>query len=103
MDALQFLIVGKNEEILETLKRLIENTNGWSATISSEENEVLSYLENNPPDALLVSSGLSEAFEKEIIQFVLHLNIKTKVIMHYGGGSGLLKNEIFSAFPQLAT
>lgn len=101
MSEVHFLVVGKNQEILETLKRLIESTAEWHAVVVNDEAEVYRYLKEHQIDAVLLSSGLTETFETDIKQFVLTLATSTRVISHYGGGSGLLKNEIYSTFPHL--
>ncbi|WP_419870432.1 hypothetical protein [Chryseobacterium sp. CT-SW4] len=100
MKILQFLVLGKNQEILDTLKRIIENNEGWHADICNENN-CYEYLENNHVDIVLLSSGLDEEFESEIKAFCDNVEGRIKVIDHYGGGSGLLKNEVYSHFPDL--
>ncbi|WP_292010662.1 hypothetical protein [Chryseobacterium sp.] len=101
MKILQFLVIGKNQEILDTLKRIIENNEGWLAEICNDEKHCYQYLENNHVDVVLLSSGLDEEFEKEIKVFCENIEGRVEVIDHYGGGSGLLKNEVYSLFPNL--
>lgn len=101
MKNLNFLVIGKNQEILETLKRIIENNEGWKAEIQSDENSCYEYIKENQVDIVLLSSGLEEQFEKDIKIFCENVNKEVKVIDHYGGGSGLLKNEVYSLFPNL--
>lgn len=101
MKIVNFLVIGKNQEILETLKRIIENNEGWKAEIKSDENVCCDYIKDNQLDIVLLSSGLEEEIEKEIKIFCENLDKEVKVIDHYGGGSGLLKNEVYSLFPNL--
>lgn len=101
MKILNFLVIGKNQEILETLKRIIENNEGWNAEITSDENICPDYIKENQVDIVLLSSGLDEKFENDIKVFCENLDKEVKVIDHYGGGSGLLKNEVYSLFPNL--
>ncbi|MFZ4929527.1 hypothetical protein [Chryseobacterium sp. Mn2064] len=101
MKTLHFLVIGKNQEILEVLKRIIENNEGWTAEIQSDENFCYTYLKENEVDIVLLSSGLEDEFEKNIKVFCENLDKNVKVIDHYGGGSGLLKNEVYSLFPNL--
>jgi hypothetical protein len=101
MNRLQFLVIGKNQEILDTLQRIIENNEGWKAEIQTSEKQCYHYLKENKVDIVLLSSGLDEEFEKEIRVFCSNLDKEIKVIDHYGGGSGLLKNEVYSLFPNL--
>ncbi|AYN02070.1 hypothetical protein [Chryseobacterium sp. 3008163] len=101
METLNFLVIGKNNEILETLKRIIENNEGWKAEVQSDENICYNYIKENHIDIVLLSSGLEEKFENEIKVFCKNLDKEVKVIDHYGGGSGLLKNEVYTLFPNL--
>ncbi|CAH0187104.1 MULTISPECIES: hypothetical protein [unclassified Chryseobacterium] len=101
MKTLHFLIIGKNQEILDVLQRIIGNNDGWTAEIQSDENASYDYITENKVDIVLLSSGLSDNFEKEIKIFCAYLDKDVKVIDHYGGGSGLLKNEVYSLFPNL--
>ncbi|SDJ13970.1 hypothetical protein [Chryseobacterium jejuense] len=101
MKTLHFLVIGKNQEILDVLKRVIENNEGWTAEIQSDENFCYEYIRENHVDIVLLSAGLEDQFEKDIKVFCGGLDKEVKVIDHYGGGSGLLKNEVYSLFPNL--
>ncbi|WP_426789589.1 hypothetical protein [Sphingobacterium sp. WOUb80] len=101
MNTLTFLLFGKNEEILLTLKRIIESTPGWNATIQQDLGICKKHLINDPVDVLLLSSGLSPQEEREITDHLSRLTYSIGLIKHYGGGSGLLKNEVYSLFPDL--
>ncbi|TLX24318.1 hypothetical protein FE904_17235 [Chryseobacterium indologenes] len=101
MNILHFLVIGKNQEILDVLKRVIENNEGWTANVQTDENFCYEYIRQNKVDIVLLSSGLEDEFEKEIKIFCNGLDKEVKVIDHYGGGSGLLKNEVYSLFPNL--
>lgn len=101
MKTLHFLVIGKNQEILDVLKRIIENNEGWTAEIQSDENFCYEYIRENHVDIVLLSSGLEDQFEKDIKVYCAGLDKEVKVIDHYGGGSGLLKNEVYSLFPNL--
>jgi len=100
MRMLNFLVLGKNQEILEVVKRIIEKNEGWKAEIMSNENEAYDYIGNNKVDIVLLSSGLEDQFEQDIKVFCENSDQEIKVIDHYGGGSGLLKSEVSVAFSQ---
>lgn len=93
-------MIGKNQEILDTLKRIIEANTGWQAIVSNDEVACYTYLLEQHVDIVLLSSGLSEDFEITIRQYAGGLNKGIKVIIHYGGGSGLLKSEVYALFPE---
>ncbi|AZA62964.1 MULTISPECIES: hypothetical protein [Chryseobacterium] len=101
MKKLHFLVIGKNQEILDTLKRIIENNEGWTAEILDDESVCYDYIKENQVDIVLLSSGLDQEFENNIKIFCENLDKEVKVIDHYGGGSGLLKNEVYALFPNL--
>ncbi|WP_333864353.1 hypothetical protein [Sphingobacterium sp.] len=101
MRTLTFIIFGKNEEILLTLKRIIELTPTWNAIIQQDLNACKKQLLDEPVDVLLLSSGLSIEDEREITDHLSRLTYPIGLIKHYGGGSGLLKNEVYSLFPEL--
>ncbi|WP_293946657.1 MULTISPECIES: hypothetical protein [unclassified Sphingobacterium] len=101
MKNLIIIVFGKNEEILQTLERIIVGTNGWQAIIQQDLATCKEYLSNYPSDILLLSSGLSDQDETEIVDHLAYLDHTIGLIKHYGGGSGLLKNEIYSLFPDL--
>ncbi|MCL1666034.1 hypothetical protein M2T78_17350 [Elizabethkingia ursingii] len=46
-----------------------------------------------------MSSGLDLEYENEIKKYALSLDKDIKVIDHYGDGIGLLKNKVYSLFP----
>lgn len=101
MKTLNFLVIGKNQEILKALKRIIENNNGWKAEIQCDEEASYDYVKENQVDVVLLSSGLDEKFENKMKVFCSTLDKDVKVIDHYGGGSGLLENEVYVLFPNL--
>jgi len=101
MKTLNFLVIGKNQEILDTLKRIIENNEGWKAEIKSDETACYDYIKDHQTDIVLLSSGLEGEFEHQIKIYCENLDKEVKVIDHYGGGSGLLKNEVYTLFPNL--
>ena len=58
MKNIKFLVLGKNKEILEVLKRLIENNEGWNAGNTFDEDASYESLKTNNVDILLLSSGI---------------------------------------------
>lgn len=99
MENLRFLILGKNQQILETLERIFLTNKLGQTTVLLHENESFQFIQKNEIDAVLLSSGLSAEFEASITNFVGTNFPNIKVIPHYGGGSGLLRNEILINFP----
>lgn len=98
---LHFLVIGENQEIIEILKRIIEKNEGWFADIQAESSAIFEIIKNNNYDIVLMSSGLSAEFENKIETYCNNSEKDIRVIMHYGGGSGLLRSEVFTLFPEL--
>ena len=94
MKILEFLILGKNEPILEVLLRLVNAYENWNAVGFNDEKSAQEYFLNKKIDIVLLSSGIEDHLEKEFTSFCLSKQPDVEVIEHFGGGSGLLKSEI---------
>jgi hypothetical protein len=94
MKLFEFLILGKNEPILEILLRLVNAYENWNAVGFNDEKTAQEYFLNNKIDIVLLSSGIEDHVEKEFTSFCLKHQPNVEVIEHFGGGSGLLKSEI---------
>ncbi|MBC7846328.1 MAG: hypothetical protein H7Y10_07530 [Flavobacterium sp.] len=97
MKKLEFLILGKNESILEILLRLVNADEDWNAIGFTEEETAKDYFKHNLLDIVLLSSGIDLESEIEIQEFFREQQPDIEIIEHYGGGSGLLKCEIIEA------
>lgn len=95
MKIFEFLILGKNEPILEILLRLVNAYENWNAVGFSDENAAQEYFLNNKIDMVLLSSAIENHVEKEFTLFCLKNQPDVEVIEHFGGGSGLLQSEIY--------
>ncbi|MBO9732457.1 MAG: hypothetical protein J7623_27695 [Chitinophaga sp.] len=94
--SLNLLAVGYHTEIMEVVHRLINKHEGWTGTTAGSLLEALALLQQHPYDGILLCAGVSIADEAQIKQAAAAQN--TRIIRHYGGGSGLLENEIRMAF-----
>lgn len=95
MKKLEFLILGKNEAILEILLRLVNANENWNAIGFNHETLAQEYFLKNNLDFVLLSSGIEDHIEKEFTQFCIKNQPNVEVIEHFGGGSGLLQSEIY--------
>ncbi len=94
MDKVQILIIGRNAEILRILHRLVNANDAWFGVISDNDEESIKLFSSQNFDLVLLSSGIPEESETFLRSKFLEINPKAKVFQHYGGGSGLLANEI---------
>ena len=95
MKKYEFLILGKNEPILEILLRLVNANENWNANGFSDEKLAQDYFMKNKLDFVLLSSGIEDSIEKEFSAFCLKAHPDVEIIEHFGGGSGLLQSEIY--------
>ena len=97
MEATKILYVGKNKDILETVIRLLNNHESWVGEGVYEIEDAKESLQHDRFDILLLGCGIEEADEAELRNYVAENFPEVKIIQHYGGGSGLLSNEILEA------
>ncbi len=91
------LYIGRHPEILETVLRLINAKEDWFALGAESDEEAISLFQKHEFDVVLLGCGLSDECEKALTQKFGELNPEIPVVLHYGGGSGLLTNELLSA------
>ncbi|WP_330442139.1 hypothetical protein [Flavobacterium sp. C4GT6] len=97
METINILYIGKHPEIMETVVRLINKNELWTGFGTTNENEALTLFKSNSICLVLLGCGIDEQTEISLRSFFTQHNPKTKIIQHYGGGSGLLYNEIQTA------
>lgn len=95
MKKYNFLILGKNQPILEILIRLVNANENWTAVGFGDEKTAQDYFIANKPDFVLLSSAIEDHVEKEFAAFCLKAHPGVEIIEHFGGGSGLLQSEIY--------
>jgi DNA-binding NtrC family response regulator len=95
MSTIQILAVGCNKPIMETIARLIDKEEKWSATMAFSMKEAIEHCLLKEFDLVLVGAGLTGDEELELKQKINHLRPNLPIVKHYGGGSGLLYAEIY--------
>ena len=94
------LVVGRDRAILEVIQRLINGHEGWRATIAETEEAAVKAFKEKRYSIVFVSAGISAEEEGSIRQKFTTLDPGVVVTRHYGGGSGLLENEILGILKQ---
>lgn len=93
---LDILVVCVHEAIRATILRLLHNHNPqWVAAGAANANEAKELAGQKKFDIVLLGNGLKEQEEADLISYFASTNSLTKLIRHYGGGSGLLFGEIY--------
>lgn len=93
----RILAIGRNKEILETLLRLIHKNHNWQAAGALTDEEAIELFNTEQPDLVLLSNGIDDQSEQTLRSYFIRARPSVIIIQHYGGGSGLLTNEILQA------
>ena len=93
----EILIIGKDESILQTVVKLVNNDPSWAGTGASSDEEAIEKFHHHHFDVVLLTGGISEEADKKLRTIFTHQNPDIIIIQHYGGGSGLLQTEIREA------
>ncbi|HVM88285.1 MAG TPA: hypothetical protein VMT76_08850 [Puia sp.] len=97
MKKTQILVICKHEEILQTILRLVNNNQSREGIGTSVDEKAIELFHQHAFDLVLLGSGLSDESETKLRKIFTHQNPEIKIIQHFGGGSGLLSNEIEAA------
>lgn len=94
----EILICCAHEQILQTLLRVIKEKTPLIPTGCSNIHQLGQLLSKGAFQYVLIGSGFSKS-EEEVIkeQSIAHQIYPSSIILHYGGGSGLLFAEIKQA------
>lgn len=98
MDNLRILVIGRHAQIMETVLRLLRSQPGWHAAGALTDEEAQRLFASQPFDLVLIGGGVAETSEALFRNEFVARHPDIKIIRHYGGGSGLLFNEIRHAF-----
>ena len=91
------LVIGRHPQILETVLRLINAQQSWKAIGALTDNEAREKFRRDKFDLVLIGGGVEEESERNLKNEFEKIDPQIKIIRHYGGGSGLLFNEISEA------
>ncbi|MFM7430238.1 MAG: response regulator receiver protein [Flammeovirgaceae bacterium] len=93
---MKILVIGRHPQIMETVLRLINSQPEWKAEGEITDQEAIEKF-NSTFNLVLIGGGVEESSEKKLKAAFEKFNPRIKMIRHYGGGSGLLFNEIEEA------
>ncbi|QTV04837.1 hypothetical protein [Faecalibacter bovis] len=94
---LNFVVYGKNNDIIETLVRIINKNQNWHALCIDNQSDLKNHILSHSTNILLFSSNIGKTETEEIEMWTTKNFPSVKQIHHYGGGGGLLNSEIQSA------
>jgi hypothetical protein len=91
------LAIGRHQEILQTVVRLVNNNPEWECTgVITDEEALEAFMAKHYRLVLLCNGITPQSEEKLCTAFRVH-NPGIIIVQHYGGGSGLLSAEIWQA------
>jgi len=90
----RILVYGKHPEILTIVLRLIRSKAEWQAEGTTDGDELSRLWAASRFDLVLLGGGVPKEEETEIRNRFYADRPEIPVIQHFGGGSGLLFNEI---------
>lgn len=91
---IKILYIGKHKEILDTVVRLLNANDEWFGIGAETDEEALELFSTYDFALVLLGCGIEEESEQLLITAFQNQKPDIVIIQHYGGGSGLLKNEI---------
>jgi hypothetical protein len=94
---MNILVIGRNKESADTIVRLIKQQDSWNASAAITDQEALRLFVKENIELVLIGGGVDENSEKSLTIEFEKKDPDVKVIRHFGGGSGLLFNEIQEA------
>lgn len=94
MEKIQILVIGRNEQILATVERLINNNPKWQATTCLTDEGAISACNKQHFELVLLGGGIDDNSNNYLREQLDAIQPGIKIIQHYGGGSGLLATEI---------
>lgn len=97
MDKINILYTGRHPEILETVVRLINQNDRWKGYGAANNEEAISLFTAIDFTIVLLGCGIPKDEENNLRESFASHNPQCKIVQHYGGGSGLLSNEILMA------
>ncbi len=97
METIKILYTGRHTEILETVVRLINANPNWSGYGAGTDEATIDLFSKVNFDIVLLGCGIPKESEDLLRRLFAAHNPSCRIVQHYGGGSGLLSNEILAA------
>jgi hypothetical protein len=100
MEKIKILAVGRHEQILETVVRLINNNPEWEGFGALTDKEAVQQFDHQVIDIILLCGGIEPESESNLRAYFTAHRPHVTIVQHYGGGSGLLTAEIYEALKE---
>jgi hypothetical protein len=90
------VVVGKNVEMTRVVERVLNKMEDYTGLACFELDELKRILPKEQFDILLIGTGFSARDEKLLQEEAVKIQPQIKIVVHFGGGSGLLLSELKS-------
>jgi len=97
MSTIKILAIGRHEQILQTVIRLINTNPDWEGIGAITDKEAVQQFDHQVIDIILLCNGIEPKSEENLRAYFTAHRPHVKIVQHYGGGSGLLTAEIYEA------
>lgn len=97
IENISILIICRDRDILDTVLRVLEQKPEWKSFGATTDDEAMLIFAAELPDLVLIGAGVNNTSEKQLTEYFKRKKPAVQVIEHFGGGSGLLFNEIQQA------
>jgi hypothetical protein len=94
------LVIGRQPEILTKVLELINKNNSYFAEGTLTDDDAITMFNTGQFNLVLLCQGIDTSSDKKLRHIFNSRNPRIKIIQHFGGGSGLLFNELQAAFDE---
>jgi len=94
---IQVLVVGRHEEIMDTVLRLINNTPDWEAVGALADEKAIELFQQRRFDLVLIGGGVEPESEAKLRAIFTFQNPLIRIVQHFGGGNERMFAEIRAA------
>lgn len=88
------LVIGRKPEIMQTVVGLINNTPDWEAAGALSDETAIELFQQRRFDLVLIGGGVEPESEAKLRAIFTFQNPLIRIVQHFGGGGGLLFEEI---------
>jgi hypothetical protein len=85
LNLIQVLVIGRHEEIMETVLRRINSTPDWEAVGALEDEAAIELFQLRRFDLVLIGSGVEPASEAKLRAIFRFQNPMVRIVQHFGG------------------
>ncbi|MCF8255790.1 MAG: hypothetical protein K9H61_12550 [Bacteroidia bacterium] len=90
----EILVIGRHPDILATVLKSINKHPNWHSHGAIKDVDALALAQKHTFDLVLLGGGILDEEELKLKKDLLTIQPNLTIIQHFGGGSGLLFNEI---------